>query len=200
MNLFQHIVLRSPVSSTLMCSTPARIIIVKRYPTRSYPKSMHFISNMYIFWGFLPTALRKLYFHFLLSHWMGYDPGDIFRFDFEPNGNPFGSKSKRKLSPRSYPIQCEKKWKYNFLSVSNMYIFWDFLPTTFSLLQMQSCVANGCIYCKIFSVFFWIHNIVWVVIQHGNALHTMVYSFSSELTSDIDLHSRNLTDHPCITL
>ena len=38
---------------------------------------------------------------------MGYDRGDNFPFDFEPNGNPFGSKSKGKLSPRSYPIQCE---------------------------------------------------------------------------------------------
>ena len=35
----------------------------------------------------------------------------------EPNGIPFGSKSKGKLSPRSYPIQCERKWKYNFLSL-----------------------------------------------------------------------------------
>ena len=26
-------------------------------------------------------------------------------------------KSKGKLSPRSYPIHCERKWKYNFLSV-----------------------------------------------------------------------------------
>ena len=34
-------------------------------------------------------SLRKLYFHFL-SHWMGYDRGDSFPFDFEPNGNPFG--------------------------------------------------------------------------------------------------------------
>ena len=25
---------------------------------------------------------------------MGYDRGDGFPFDFEPNGNPFGSKSK----------------------------------------------------------------------------------------------------------
>ena len=43
---------------------------------------------------------------------MGYDRGDSFPFDFEPNGNPFGSKSKGKLSPRSYPIQCERKGKY----------------------------------------------------------------------------------------
>ena len=37
--------------------------------------------------------------------------------DVEPNGISFGSKSKGKLSPRSYPIQCERKWKYSFLSV-----------------------------------------------------------------------------------
>ena len=43
---------------------------------------------------------------------MGYDRGDSFPFDFEPNG-----KSKEKLSPRSYPIQCERKWKHSFLSV-----------------------------------------------------------------------------------
>ena len=47
---------------------------------------------------------------------MGYDRGGSFPFDFEPNENPFGSKSKRKLSPRSYPIQCERKWKHSFLS------------------------------------------------------------------------------------
>ena len=47
---------------------------------------------------------------------MGYDRGDSFLFDFEPNGILFGSKSKEKLSPRSYPIQCERKWKYSFLS------------------------------------------------------------------------------------
>ena len=45
---------------------------------------------------------------------MGYDRGDRFPFDFEPNGIPFGSKSKAKLSPRSYPIQCERKWKHSF--------------------------------------------------------------------------------------
>ena len=55
---------------------------------------------------------------------MGYDRGDSFPFDFEPNGIPFdfepnglafGSKLKGKLSPRSYPIQFEKK--YSFLIV-----------------------------------------------------------------------------------
>ena len=48
---------------------------------------------------------------------MGYDRGDSFAFDFEPNGIPFGSKSKRKLSPRSYPIQFEREWNTSFLSV-----------------------------------------------------------------------------------
>ena len=48
---------------------------------------------------------------------MGYDRGDSFPFDFEPNGIPFGSKSIGKLSPRSYPIQCERNRKYSFLGV-----------------------------------------------------------------------------------
>ena len=61
------------------------------------------------------TTLRKLNLHFL-SHWMGYHRSDSFPFDFEPNVIPFGSKSKGKLSPRSYLIQCERKWKFNFLS------------------------------------------------------------------------------------
>ena len=60
-------------------------------------------------------TLRKLYFHFL-SHWMKYDRGDSYPFDFKPNGFPFGSKSKGKLSPRSYPIQFERKRNYSFLS------------------------------------------------------------------------------------
>ena len=48
---------------------------------------------------------------------MGYDRGDSFPFSFEPNGNPFGAKSKGTLSPQSYPIQCEREWKFSFLSV-----------------------------------------------------------------------------------
>ena len=65
-------------------------------------------------------ALRKAYFYFL-SHSMGYDRGDSFPFDFKPNGIPIGSKSKVKLSLRSYPIQCERKLKYSFVSV-RMYV------------------------------------------------------------------------------
>ena len=49
---------------------------------------------------------------------MEYGCGDSFPFDFEQNGIPFGSKSKGKLSPRSYPIRFERKRKYSFLSVT----------------------------------------------------------------------------------
>ena len=48
---------------------------------------------------------------------MECDRGDSFAFDFEPDGIPLGSKLKGKLSPRSYPIQYERKRKYSFLSV-----------------------------------------------------------------------------------
>ena len=49
---------------------------------------------------------------------MGYDRDDSFPFNFYNQIEIlFGSKSKGKLSPRSYPIQCEGKWKYSFLSV-----------------------------------------------------------------------------------
>jgi len=45
---------------------------------------------------------------------MRYDRGDCFPLDFQPNVITFGSKSEGKLSPRSYPIQCE--WKHSFFS------------------------------------------------------------------------------------
>ena len=62
-----------------------------------------------------PTP-RKLFFH-LLSYWMGPDRCVSFSFDFKPNWIPFGSKSKGKLSPWLYPIQCGRNWEYSFLSV-----------------------------------------------------------------------------------
>ena len=49
---------------------------------------------------------------------MGYDRGDSFPFDFEPNGIPFGTKSKGKLSPRSYSTQFARKWKSISTSVN----------------------------------------------------------------------------------
>ena len=39
--------------------------------------------------------------------------------------HPFGSKSRGKLSPRSYPIQFERKWNTNFLSAGKDSIFED---------------------------------------------------------------------------
>ena len=61
---------------------------------------------------------------------MGSDRGDSFSFDFELNENPFSSKSKGKLSPRSCPIQCERKWKHSFLSVNAI-----FKQSNFSLID-----------------------------------------------------------------
>ena len=58
---------------------------------------------------------------------MGYDRGDSFSFDFEPNEIPFGSKSKGKLSQRSYPIRSERKWKFHFSQCSELL----FLPRKF---------------------------------------------------------------------
>ena len=46
----------------------------------------------------------------------GYNHGDRFPFNFEPNGLPFGSKSKGKLPTQPYPIRFERKWKCSFLS------------------------------------------------------------------------------------
>ena len=61
---------------------------------------------------------------------MGYDRGDSFPFDFEPNGFPFGSKFKGILSPQSDPIQFERKWNTSFLSVwlDSLALRWETLP------------------------------------------------------------------------
>ena len=56
----------------------------------------------------LHATLRKLDFHFL-SNRLGYDRGDSFLFDFEPNGIPFGSKSIGTLSQRLYiPVDLKE--------------------------------------------------------------------------------------------
>ena len=47
---------------------------------------------------------------------MGYDRGDSFPSDSEHKWNSIlFRKSKGKLSSRSYPIQCERKWKYSYI-------------------------------------------------------------------------------------
>ena len=56
---------------------------------------------------------------------MGYDRGDSLLFDFVSNGILFGSKSKGKLLPRSYPIQCERKWKHSFFSAWALIPNWE---------------------------------------------------------------------------
>ena len=38
---------------------------------------------------------------------MGYDRGDSFPFDFEPNGIPFGSKSKENLQHDHIPFNVK---------------------------------------------------------------------------------------------
>ena len=58
-------------------------------------------------WLSVSFPLRKLYFHFL-SHWMGYDRGDSFSFDFKPNGIPFGSENRKEnCHHASLPENCE---------------------------------------------------------------------------------------------
>ena len=61
-------------------------------------------------------------------------------FRFEPNRIPFGSKSKGKPSPRSYPIQCERKWEYSFLSVEwKICYIQNRLYVEFSTICCMSC-------------------------------------------------------------
>ena len=77
---------------------------------------------------------------------MGYDRGDSFPFNFEPNGILFGSKLKRKLSLQSYLIQFEKKLKYNFsLCISNF----DFKLYHFNLDPTHRYCSSG-IYIYLF--------------------------------------------------
>ena len=53
---------------------------------------------------------------------MEYDCEDSFPFNFEKNRISYGSKSKGKQSPRSYPIKVEKGTGVYFLSVINPFI------------------------------------------------------------------------------
>ena len=94
---------------------------------------------------------------------MGYDRGDSFPFDFEPNEVPFGTKLKGKLSPRSYPFQRERKWNASFLSVlpdppvkmlaifclPNTLLLDALLPGNTSRYFMEIYVVNSRIYSMI---------------------------------------------------
>ena len=113
-NTFEHffaITLDLPICASI--STKKSLLFLSHNTRENVPiyKDYNEKFKRVVFWW----TLRKLYFHFL-PHRMRYDHGGSFLFNFEPNGIPFGSKLKGKLSPRSYPIQCERKWKYSFLS------------------------------------------------------------------------------------
>ena len=123
------------------------------------------------------STLIKLYFHFL-SNWMGYDRGDTFTFDFEPKGNPFISKSKGKLSPRSYPIQFERKWKHSFLSVLriNVYHFLCILVRMHSQFLRKSA--------EILSVFVWtakkrLYTNIYIYFEEFNAQDNWINAFNT---------------------
>ena len=68
---------------------------------------------------------------------MGYDRDDSFPFNFEPNRVPFGLNSKVRMSPRSYPIQYERKWSTSFLSVEG------FVPPIVSEKAMDRLVLQA---------------------------------------------------------
>ena len=61
------------------------------------------------------SALCNIDFDYL-SNSKECDRGDSVSFEFKPNGASFCSKSRGKLSPRSYSIQFARKRKYIFLS------------------------------------------------------------------------------------
>ena len=80
---------------------------------------------------------------------MGYDRGDSFSFNFEPNGIPFGSKSNGKLSPRSYPIQVERNWEYSCVSVpgpgtrTSVHVSKFMYITVFCIVFVYSSILGG---------------------------------------------------------
>ena len=102
---------------------------------------------------------------------MGYDRGDSFPFNFEPNGIPFGSKSKVKLSPRSYPIQSEKNWKHSFLSVFSVPLDIGFID--------PKIAGNG----DTFYIHLHALRVLYVCI-----LHTYMYQFTCNLHLQFNQH------------
>ena len=91
---------------------------------------------------------------------MGYDRGNSFPFDFEPNEIPFGSKSKGKLLPWSYPIHCSVVIKKQLIHCLNMcrYFRKQLLDVSHCRLSFHLFYFHGwkwCIYiCKyIFYIF-----------------------------------------------
>ena len=76
---------------------------------------------------------------------MGYDRGDSFPLDFEHKWMSICfRKSKRKLSPRSYPIKCERNRKYSFLSMSDLHSLSD--DYEFNSASYKKLFNSGLIY------------------------------------------------------
>ena len=93
-----------------------------------------------------------------------------FPFDFEPNGSPFCSKSKGKLSPQSYPIQCERNWKYSFLSVDVYFVSQQYSVAIISFIEVLSLQL---IYFKIYIIFF--HNLIVEWNMFGNSSRNLLW-------------------------
>ena len=79
-----------------------------------------YTSDRCCFWEYTDswehTEKTSIPFSFILNGIWSWFDSFLFQFS-EANGILFGSKSKRKLSPRPYPIQCERKWNNSFISV-----------------------------------------------------------------------------------
>ena len=101
---------------------------------------------------------------------MGYNRGDSFPLDFEPNGNPFGSKSIGKMSPRSYPIQCERKWKYSFLSA----VVWIFLVVR-NFDAITDCSARRGPSRHDTTYLAWRHDTMALFVKHDEGQTYLVY-------------------------
>ena len=103
-----------------ICLSAYNKIFTQIMESRFTYKSLYVLMSKY--WTFVCVCLYRVHtdktifpFPFTLN---GIWSWGQFSFRFsEKNEIPFGSKSKGKLSPRSYPIQGERKWKHSFLSV-----------------------------------------------------------------------------------
>ena len=108
---------------------------------------------------------------------MGYDRDDSFSFDFEPNGIPFGSKSKEKLLPQSYPIQYEREWKYSFRSV------YYAIRRSFLVIFLKQILATT--YCKYYAQYYFSKGIIILIIliylEGSGVLHIVKWDKACEV-------------------
>ena len=86
---------------------------------------------------------------------MEYDRGDSFPFDFKSSGFPFGSKSKGKMSPRSNPIQHERKGNIVFSVWAKSGVVTPLLPVHFDpsqfavvLVPLEFIFTRNTVHCN----------------------------------------------------